>query len=268
MAKVPREERQRKPKDDGSGESEGNPAADFWSLPTIEDIQRELSQSQRLQELLRAWREASAPDEGPKPPKPYRFLPWLQFGHSEEDYPPPEQCTPEDGRLLYGIYYDLWKLGVPLDFSYPDFHSNETESEAARYEQEVKQPLIRKARELVAQLERTVEKLLAAEKVHPRYRRIYSTEPHLQFSEVREFSGIRSAAWFAKEWLARVGHVRKGRRVDRPVDETVKGLRSLGLSQAKIAKAIKILGLEGASYSAEHVRQRLRRGTPPVRSSA
>lgn len=235
---------------------------------SIEELERELSQSRRHQELLRAWREASASDEGPKPPKPYRCLPWLRLGHREEDYPPPERCTPEDGRLLYGIYYDLWKLGVPLDFSYPDFHSNERASKAATYEQAVKKPLIRKARKLAAQLDRTMGELLAAEKLHPRYKIPFSTEPFLEISEVREFSGLHGLARYAKQWLARVGYVRRGKRVDRPVDEIVKGLSSLGLSQAKIAKAIKILGLEGASYSAEHVRQRLRRATPPVRSSA
>ena len=164
-----------------------------------------MSQARRRKEVLRRWREASARDNGPKTPKPYRYLPWLPLGFREEDYPPPEECTPEDGRLLYGKYYDLWKLGVPLDFSYPDFNSNERASNAARYEQAVKQPLIRKARKLVAQLEQTMGDLLAAEKKHPRYRNPYSNEPFLDFSEVGAFSGLHALARYGKQRLARVG---------------------------------------------------------------
>ena len=163
----------------------------------------------RRRELLRVWRERLPLGERPKP---FRFLPWLGLGDREEDYPPPDRCTPEDGRLLYGKYFDLWKLGVPLDFQYPadfspppSFYEDEgacalaehitnlrnghpsREEKAAEYEQRAKKPLLKKARELAIRLEATMDRLIAVEKLHPGYRSAYSSEPFMESQTPRFF---------------------------------------------------------------------------------
>ena len=235
----------------------------------------------RRRELLRAWRETLPPGERPKP---FRFLPWLGLGDREEDYPPPERCTPEDGRLLYGGYYDLWKLGVPLDFQYPvDFSPSPSfydtdedrrlaesfanskskapsrEERAAEYEQKVKKPLLRKARKLLTELESTMEKLIGVEGQHPRYRSPYSPEPFMESPELREIKGLKSLAWYGRSRLDRIGHVKKGRRGDTVRNELLNRLQSQGLGKRQIEAVFVKLGLAEAGNEGERIRQRLRR---------
>lgn len=258
-------------------------ASEGDSVFDAEAFYRLYPQLRRRKELMRTWREAHRSGEDPKP---FRFLPWLRLGESEEDYPPPESCSPEDGRLLYGKHYDLWKLGVPLDFRYSvdfvfpsSFHDAEWESgsnflaeigesnskaqsreeRAAEYEKKVKKPLLRKARKLLTELQSTMEKLIGIEERHPRYRTIYSPDPFMESPELPELKGLKSLAWYGKSRLDRIGYVKKGRRGDAIKNEMLKRLRALGMGDKRATAVLKMLGLEGAGDAVDRVRQRRRR---------
>jgi hypothetical protein len=229
-------------------------------------------------------RKASHKSVNELPAEKVRFLPWLKLGTSEEDYPPPESCTEEDGRFHYGEFYDLWKLGVPLDFEYPfDFRFpysfwgttplaldwNESlrmregpftrEERIARYDQTTMRPLYKRAQQFAIRLEKTMDDLIAAEKLHPQYRPRYSPEPLLEYSHIPELAEIKEHLRYAKTWLGLPGHSRKGRRPESIRNEIVKGLRSHKLGVEQIVKVLTNLGLASAGNEKERIRQLIRR---------
>jgi hypothetical protein len=238
----------------------------------------------RIRKLEPEWK-ASHKSINELPAKRFRFLPWLKLGTSEEDYPPPESCTEEDGRYHYGEFYDLWKLGVPLDFNYPlDFRfpysfwgkgdlaldrmtslqmregsALTREEREVEYDQTTMKPLLEKARQLAIRLEKKMDDLIAAEKQHPRYNSCYSPEPLLQYSHIRELAGIKEHVWHAKTWLGLHGHTKRGRRPESIRNEIVKGLRSHKLGIEEIVGVLTKLGLASAGNERERIRQLIRR---------
>lgn len=217
-----------------------------------------------------------------------RYLPWLMTGTSEKDYPPPENCTEDEGRRHYGEFFNLWKLGVPLDFEYPPGfrfpdsfseiasyirgepalvqwqeshprHSSALLVEAAEYDQTTMKPLYEKARLLAIQLEKAIDKLMAAGKQHPLHRSRFLPEWCREYSHLPQLAEIKKHAQHAETWLGLPGHTKKGRRPDSIRNEIVIRLQSHGLRPKKIEAALKILGLASAGNESERIRQTLRR---------
>jgi hypothetical protein len=215
-----------------------------------------------------------------------RYLPWLMTGTSEKDYPPPENCTEEEGRRRYGEFFNLWKLGVPLDFKYPvgfrfpdSFCSFGVEHaparwhetlapaksssallvEAAEYDQTTMKPLYEKARLLAIQLEKAIDKLMAAGKQHPLHKSRFLPKWCREYSHLPQLAEIKEHARHAATWLGLPGHTKKGRRPDSIRNDIVARLGSHGLGPTKIEAALKILGLASAGNERERIRQVLRR---------
>jgi transcriptional regulator with XRE-family HTH domain len=129
----------------------------------------------------------------------------------------------------------------------------------ASYERKERKPRLKKAQQLAIRLETTMKELIAVEQRHPAYRSEYSSEPFMESPRLRDFLTIKDLARVAVDGLNQAGYVKPGRRADAIKNELQKRLRGLGLSDKKIAEALKILGLEGAGDAADRVRQRRRR---------
>jgi hypothetical protein len=200
--------------------------------------------------------------KAPRLPMPAGFVPWGRIG-GPGDYPDPRFCSEIEGLLAFGIYWPLWKLGIPLDFKYPLLDEDTRTPEAATHERRRIRPLIKKARRLAAALEETSDELVEAEKVNPRYRhRWFDAAPDLEFSRVKAFGAVRTIAKYAGQLLDRFPRQRRGPKKKYSKDDLVKRLKALGLSHAKVGEALKLLGLEGAGNARERARQRLRRQNP------
>ena len=218
-----------------------------------------------------------------------RRLPWrLRAVTSEEDYPPPDKCTAEEGHRHYGGYYDLWKLGVPLDFAYPlDFRPPPSiyadaadralaqkiadmpgrKQWIAEYEQKTRNPLLKKALQLTIRLQKTMERLIEAERRHPRYQISLYDEPFSESPHIGYFSDIKDSARSASRDLHLAGYVKRGRRSDTVRNQIVKSLGELGLGDTKIGKALRILGFRGnedPGLAKDRVRKYRKRGQRTV----
>jgi len=234
-------------------------------------------------------RKASAETPGPKHAQSLRRPPWrLKVRTSEEEDPPPEECTDEQGHHHYGGYYDLWKLGVPLDFEYPvDFspppsiYPDEDDRALAQkiaempsrkdwiaeYEQKTRKPLLKKALQLTIRLQEAMEVLIEVERQHPRYRISLYDEPFTESSHIHFFSEIEDSAKFASRDLHLAGYVKRGRRSDTVRNQIVKSLGELGLGDTKIGKALRILGFRGnedPGLAKDRVRKYRKRGQRTV----
>jgi len=194
----------------------------------------------------------------PRLPIPAGWVPWAKIG-GPRDYPDPRFCSEIEGLLEFGIYWPLWKLGIPLDFTYPAGWADRTESEVVDYERRKIKPLLKKARRRAALLERTAVELVEAEKANPRYRTWGSDSPRLESSHVQAFDGVRAAAHYAGALIPRLPRQKRGPKKAYSKDDLVKRLKALDLSDAAVAEALKLLGLEGAGDARERIRLRRRR---------
>lgn len=200
---------------------------------------------------------ASDTRKAPRLPVPHVLVPWGKLG--QKDYPDPRFCSEIQGLLEFGIYWPLWKLGIPLDFKYPLSDTEKRTSEAATYRRQRIKPLLDRARQLAVSLEQTAEGLLEAERENPSYRSVYSDKPFMESPNLRWFKGAKNLARLAKEWIDRAGYVKKGRPPESTKNDLAKRLAELGLDDKSLAEAFKLLGLEGAGDAKDRVRQRRRR---------
>lgn len=190
---------------------------------------------------------------------------------------------------LYGVRYELLRLGVPLDVRLPGFMwdgfpsamglDGYTEEDRDHDRREYR-PAIKAAQKAAAKLRTALQRLADTESRRPLAKRarrarafvrplelaaakdLGETEPpesvppsERQFQ--RAFRGVSMVENVIAELTQ--GLQRQGRPADRKINELVARLHSLGLSRGKIEKAFKVLGFNEAGDSKDRIRQRLRR---------